>query len=264
VESLAELQERRERECRLTPDRALVSIADAEAFLQDRGLLTRTADSALPSLYRACHEPPYKPGSPGFATWPATKWPWFGELAERGQLVVAVHNGKNLMVTDKVAGLLGPICRAETERLRSADQRSARLLDQLARAGPSTIEDLVTELGLSRRELKQLRTPLQRSGALVSRSIQVTTVDGRHAHSSELARWDQVCPASSQTAIDPQRALGDLVVAGVRAAVLAPEAELRTWFSWPRYWTSALVDDLVREQRLRRIGDHVATAPAGQ
>ena len=53
-----------------------------------------------------------KPGSRGFATWPATKWPWFGELAGRGYLVTAVHHGKNLLVTGEVARLLDPICRA--------------------------------------------------------------------------------------------------------------------------------------------------------
>ena len=78
MESLAGLRQRRAFECRLTPDRALETLADADAFLRDRGLLTRTADSALPSLYEACHEDPYRPGSPGFATWPASKWPWFG------------------------------------------------------------------------------------------------------------------------------------------------------------------------------------------
>jgi hypothetical protein len=83
VESLTELRERRAFQCRLTPDRALRSLEEADAFLRDRGLLTRTADCALPSLYEACHEDPYKIGSPGFATWPATKWPWFGELAGR-------------------------------------------------------------------------------------------------------------------------------------------------------------------------------------
>jgi hypothetical protein len=97
---LAELQERRARECRLTPDRALETLDDAEAFLRERGLLTRTADSALPSLFGACHEEPYARGSQGFGLWPATKWPWFGELAERGYLVLKVHRGKSVMVTD--------------------------------------------------------------------------------------------------------------------------------------------------------------------
>jgi hypothetical protein len=103
VEPLTELLRRRERECRLTPDRALGTLAEAEAFLRDRGLLTRTADCALPSLYEACHEDPYKPGSPGFATWPATRWPWFSELAERGYLITGVHRGKNLLVSGEVA-----------------------------------------------------------------------------------------------------------------------------------------------------------------
>jgi len=122
VESLTELRERRAFECRLTPDLALQTLGEADAFLRRRGLLTRTTDCALPSLYEACHEGPYKPGSPGFATWPATKWPWFGELAERGYLVAAVHRGKNLIVTSEVARLLDPICRAELERMRAADR----------------------------------------------------------------------------------------------------------------------------------------------
>jgi hypothetical protein len=33
------------------------------------------------------------PAARGFATWPATKWPWFGELTERGYTCVAVHRG---------------------------------------------------------------------------------------------------------------------------------------------------------------------------
>ena len=47
--TLAELEERRAYECRLAPDRALASLDEAEEFLLDRGLLTRTVDSALPS-----------------------------------------------------------------------------------------------------------------------------------------------------------------------------------------------------------------------
>jgi hypothetical protein len=39
----------------------------------------------------------------------------------------------------------------------------------------------------------------------------------------------------------------------VRAAVLAPETELRRWFSWPWYWADSLVDDLIGQGRLRRI-----------
>ena len=74
VDALAELRERRAYECRLTPDRALESLDEAEEFLRDRGMLTRTADCSLPSLFEACHEEPYAPTKPGFGQWPRTKW----------------------------------------------------------------------------------------------------------------------------------------------------------------------------------------------
>jgi hypothetical protein len=259
VESLTGLRERRAFQCRLTPDRVLRSVEEAGEFLRDRGLLTRTADCALPSLYAACHEDPYKIGSPGFGAWPATKWPWFGELAGRGYLVAAVHRGKNLLVTGEVARLLDPICRAEIERMRAADHGWGRLLDHLAAVGPSTIEDLRTELGLKRQELRSLRAPLERCGAIVSRSLQVTAGEG-HQHSSELARWDQAYPGTGAADADPSWALKELIAAAVRASVVAPERELRRWFSWQWYWTDTLLDDLVREGRLRRADGHVAAA----
>ena len=65
MELLRALVDRRLFDCRLAPDRALGTLAEAEAFLRDRGLLTRAADCALPSLYEACHEDPYKPGRQG-------------------------------------------------------------------------------------------------------------------------------------------------------------------------------------------------------
>ena len=128
MESLAELTERRAIECRLSPDRALESLDEAESFLGERGFLTRTPDCALPSLYEACHEEPYQPGGQGFATWPATKWPWFGELGGLGYLVTAVHRGKNLVVSGEVARLLDPICRAEIGRMRAAAPETSRFL----------------------------------------------------------------------------------------------------------------------------------------
>jgi hypothetical protein len=258
MELLADLLERRAFDCRLTGDRALGTLAEAEAFLHDRGLLTRTADCALPSLYEACHEDPYKPGSPGFGSWPATKWPWFGELAERGYLIAAVHRGKNLLVTGAAADLLDPICRAEITRMRAADPGWRRLLDHLAQAGPASVDELRVELRLKRQELNALRTPLERCGAVIARSLKVTAGEG-HLHSSELIRWDQAHPVPNGGLTDPSRALADLIVAGVRAAVVAPERELRRWFSWQWYWTDGLVDSLVGEGRLRRVEDQVTT-----
>jgi hypothetical protein len=261
VTTLTELEERRAYECRLTPDRALETLDEADGFLRDRGLLTRTADSALPSLFEACHEEPYARESPGFGQWPATKFPWFGQLGARGHHILAIHRGKSLLVTDEVAKFLDPICRAELVRMEAAEEGWARLLRHLEEAGPSELEDLQTELSLTPKELKSLRTPLERCGAVVARSI---VYEEPHRHTSLLTRWDQVCP-ELRGGEDPRGALGDLVCAGVRAAVVAPEGDLARWFSWRWYWDDDLVDDLVRNRRLVRLDGHVAGGerPAG-
>jgi hypothetical protein len=218
--SMDELRERRAFACRLTADRALSSLDEAEEFLLDRGLLTRTSDCALPSLFEACHEEPYAPGKPGFGQWPRTKYPWFGELAARGYLSLSVHRGKSLLLSPLVVRALDPLCRAELSR-----HENDPLLRHLAEAGPSELDDLQLELGLEPKELRRLRGPLERSGALVSRSI---VHEQPHRHTSELARWDQVVQEPTEDG-----GLEELIVAAVRAAVVAPERELARWFSWP-------------------------------
>jgi len=255
VHRLAALEERRSVECRLTADRALSTLDEANEFLRERGLLTRTADSALPSLFEACHEEPYAREKAGFAQWPATKFPWFGQLGTRGHLILAVHRGKSLLVTEQTAELLDPICRAELVRMEEADEGWARLLGHLADAGPSELEDLQIELALAPKELKSLRSPLERCGAIVARSI---VYEEPHRHTSLLHRWDQAHPEPSGGS-DPRQALGELVCAGVRAAVVAPERELARWFSWRWYWDDDLVDELVQAGRLTRVDGHVAT-----
>ena len=94
----------------------------------------------------------------------------------------------------------------------------AQLLDHLAAARPSEVEDLRQELG-SRPALKAVTSPLERCGVVVSRSLAVSaTAEGPHPHTTELARWDQVHPEPSDSG-----GLEDLTVAAVRAAVVAPE-----------------------------------------
>ena len=98
------------------------------------------------------------------------------------------------------------------------------MLRHLADAGPSELEDLQLELELKPKELKQLRSPLERCGAIVSRS---TVYEAPHRHTSVLARWDQLYPEPAEAG-----GLADLVVAAVKAAVVAPAREVRRWFSW--------------------------------
>jgi hypothetical protein len=241
------LEERRRRLCRLTPDRALESPADAVDFVRDRALVTRTPDSALPSFFAACHEEPYAAGSPGFGSWPATKYPWYFELAERTDIhELKIHNGKSILLTDETLALVDPICRSELARMQQHEEW-APLLEHLAAAGPSAPEDLQVELGLKPKDLKQLRLPLERCGAIVTRN-------------GELVRYDDAYPEPSTSG-----GLEELVVAAVRAAVLAPEREVtRKWFSWRWLFADDFVDRLVRSGRLARPEPGWVAAPASE
>jgi hypothetical protein len=240
---MPELEHRRQFECRLTPDRALETLDEAEAFLDDRGLLTLMPDSALPSLFGACHEPPYKPGSRGFGLWPATKYPWGVELAER-RLRTKLHRGKGLFLAEEVATLADPLCREELARADEGAHgaEAQRVVRRLAELGPALPEELETDRGTRER--------LERVGAIVSRPV---LVEGRYT--SELARWDQLRP-NLPRGTEPQRALEELVLAGVRAAVMAPEREAAGWFSW-----RADVARLVEEGRLVRPAPGLVCLP---
>jgi hypothetical protein len=236
---LSELQERRDHECRLTPERALGSLDEADAFLRERGLLTRNPSGSLPSLFGACHEEPYRAGAGGFGEWPSTKWPWSFELALRpGVVAPKIHLGKTLYLSAVTAGLADPIVRAELDRM-AEDDEWARVLAHLAEAGPSSPDDLLVELGLRRQDLKAMRAPLERCGVIVTRW---------EGEQSVLYRWDQLYPKRAGGAPD----LGQLVVAAVRASVVVPEREPRRWFSWRWRWEDDLLDRLVEEGLLAR------------
>jgi hypothetical protein len=243
------LEARRAVACRLVPERALATVDEAEEFLVDRGMLTLMPDCSLPSLFGACHEEPYKPGGRGFAGWPKTKWWWGGALAARpGIFSVPLHAGKGLFLTERTAALADPLCRAGlADADEGADGPAAqRLVRHLAEAGPAAIDELKEELGVGAKELRALRARLERVGSVIAMDLRLETEGGGHRHTSELYRWDQVFPKAPAAA----GGLEELLVAGVEAAVLAPEREARFWFSWRA--SPATIEALVEEGRIAR------------
>jgi hypothetical protein len=101
----------------------------------------------------------------------------------------------------------------------------------LRAAGPSSVDDLKTELGLDATTLRKVRERLEKNGAVVARGITIDDGKGGHRHSSVLSRWDQVWRKPWK--VTEETALDEVVVLGVAAAVVTHEDEIRTWFTWP-------------------------------
>jgi hypothetical protein len=242
MSGLAAFEQRRAVECRLTRQRALESLDEAGAFLADRGLLTRMPDSALPSLFGACHEAPGRAGGRGFDLWPRTKWIWSFQLTlQPGVLLTKVHQGKSLYMTMEIARLFDPLVR---HSIADASGDEARFLDHLAKHGESTLDDLELELGWDRKRVKRVRDRLQRVGAVIGHGL--VFEDESTWHFGPLRRWDQAV-RKANAAGDP---FGALIVAAMRAAVLAQEKDLSSWFSWPI--PPGTVDRLVGDGKLVR------------
>jgi hypothetical protein len=226
----------------LTPDRALTSLEDAANFLQDRGMLTRMPDCSLPSLFGACHEAPANPAGRGFDLWPKSKWIWSFQLARDPRtLLTKLHRGKSLYLSMKTARAFDPLVR---QAIDSAQGDDAALLEHIGRHGASMNEDVMLELGWDGKRLKSSRKRLERVGAVLSDGLVFESSTSWYF--APMRRWDQVVrsPARSE---DP---LGDVIVAGVSAAIVAPESEIGSWFSWPL--ARGIFDQLVHEGRLSR------------
>ncbi len=255
--SRAELERRRRDLCRLSPERALATIEEAELFLVERGMLTLTPDSALPSLFGATHEAPFAPGQAGFGAYPKTTWWWGGALGALPSIVpTKLHRGKGLFLSQRSAAIVDPLCRHELAAAVAGElgDTARRIVEHLEAAGASLLEELKDELGLEAKALRSARQKLEARGAISSVSVRLTTAGGSHTHSSRLTRWDRLVPASRRAQAE---ALADLAAAGVQAAVIADHAEVARWFAWRI--DSHVLDELIESGRLLAIGDAVAT-----
>jgi len=199
-------------------------------------------DSALPSLFGACHEEPGRAGGRGFDLWPRTKWIWSFQLTLRPDtLLTKLHRGKSLYLTGQTARLFDPLVR---QSMAGATGDEATLLAHLAKHGESTLDDLEVELAWDRKRLKRTRDRLQRVGAVVGDGL--VFEDESTWHFAPLRRWDAVF----ENAVAVEHPHDAVVVAAMRAAVLVPDGDLGNWFSWPV--PPGTVDRLLAEGRLTR------------
>ncbi|MDQ3400380.1 MAG: hypothetical protein ACR2G8_09060 [Candidatus Limnocylindria bacterium] len=137
-----------------------------------------------------------------------------------------------MLLSPDAAALVDPLCRDALERAEDGElgADAAAIVRHLGAAGPSGADQVRSELALEAKAFRAAREKLEREGAVVSRP-QLTPggVDG-HRSASTIARWDR---SHSQRRKAPVAvALDELVLLGIRAAVVVQEDEPGTWFTW--------------------------------
>ena len=152
-----------------------------------------------------------------------------------------LHRGKSLYLTAQTARLFDPLVR---QSIADATGDEATLLAHLAMHGESTLDDLEVELAWDRKRLKRTRDRLQRVGAVVGDGL--VFEDESTWHFAPLRRWDKVF----EKAAAGEHPHDAVAVAAMRAAVLVPDGDLGSWFSWPV--PPGTVDRLLAEGRLTR------------
>src|SRR5262249_51562923 len=185
-------------------------------------MLTLTVDSWLPSLFQAWHEEPYGLQSRGFGGWPRTKWRWGGQLGSRPDVITTrLHRGKLLYFAAPLEPVLAALCRRSAAKAADGALGSdaARLMELLA-GGPLLLEQIYVS-GLSKEATRRARTALERAGAVFTEEVRLAGREGGHRHSARLMRADERF-ASQSSAVGWEDGVTRLLVAAVRAAVVAP------------------------------------------
>src|SRR5262249_8121651 len=142
-----------------------------------------------------------------------------------------IHGGRTLYLSNATVAIADPLCRTELAAAEDGKygDDAKRVVAYLANTGPSLADDTRLELGWDAQRFRPARAKLETFGALVAYSRVVHGASGGHRHVGELFRWDQRYDTATNTA----DALDQLVIAGVRAAVVAPVSEVKRWLSWP-------------------------------
>lgn len=240
---IAELEARRVREHRLggMPIRDVRQLA---AFVRDRRIVLATGKAAIPNMADAIA------GRALQGSWMAN--PEVHLIYRLMQRLDGFHSaplvlGKGTIVDPSLAPALFGLAadaarRADAYRRLSGD--AARLLELL----DHNDEVRMDQIDMPTKQSRKARVELEREFLVHSYDIHTA----RGAHTSVIAPWD-TSPLARQlagTAVVPFNAAADtLVFAGLRAAVLSPEREVRKWFAG----ASAALDRALGNGAARRL-----------
>jgi hypothetical protein len=235
---------------RRKPNRALTTLDEAIAFVRKIGIVLRSPDPYLPSLFGAAQGEPFKPGTSGFGSWPAHAWWWDREISALPDIVtLKLIRGQTTFAAMRVCPAIDAWVRGrKPERF---DEFQRELIAELRDRGPTPSRELnvVRSRGRAGRKLlRKARERLERRALLIGRP----TIHGEHLHDVLLELWETRFPKPLTRA----RGIEPLLLACLKAAVgPVPVNEVERWLSAPRRELRSDIGGLVRRQVIRQMPD---------
>jgi len=235
---------------RLTPDRALTTIEAAIKFVREIGLVLRTPDPYLPSLFGAAQGKPFKSGAGGFGNWPAHAWWWDREISALPDvLTLKLIRGRTTFAASKAWPAIDAAVRGRiSERL---EEFELELIDELRQRGPTPSR----ELNITRRygrtgtkRLKKARDTLESRALLLGRPI----THGDHSHDTLLELWETRFPKP----LGKARGIEPLLLMCLRTSGgPVTISEIFTWLTWPKDELCSEIQRLISRKIVHQTSD---------
>ncbi len=256
IERLFALQLRRHR---LHPSRPIRDVRGAVAFIRDRRIVLSTGNSSLPSLAEAIA------GRPLRGSWMANP-----EGFRIYNILKKVYASRRIFSAPLILGketLLDVSLGPHMVRIAADPRRREAVISRLPPLAQRLLKQVEEEGELQMDRLAVPTAPGRKARLLLERELLVVSRDlhtERGYHTAVVMPWststDAARFARRAKHLTYEQACDALVLTGVRAAVIAPEREVRRWFVFGGERVQLLLD-AGRLKRLRAGRTSVLTMP---
>jgi len=277
-ELLRKTRQLREKEHRLQPSLKRRTLDEIQQFVHARGIVSVFGGNELPSVISAIMGREWKPSKKGFTGW--GDW-WSIKISGKsaGQALGELDRAKDILstrifrrsktlISNNLWTVLDPIVKHHHERLikeKIFSDLERKIVELLQAEGPTRTDHLRTQLKL---EGKTFTSRFHRAlSHLESYALIVGYEDPkpeRHLHANIWQLWSTrvAHEIKGEPDLTYAKAVKELVVRTVDAAVLAPEGQVEEWFEW-RKEAMAARDELLASGRIVRVGSFLVTTRGG-
>lgn len=247
---------------RLHETHRLQDKAQAQEFVEDRGMVTLFAGTELPSVQEAiAGEIVMNIGNERFGPGFGIAWIWGKDIPDGGACVYgSFFRERATFIVRRHWAALGALSLLDYRHARKSKQLSAeafKIASYIDENGPTRSDTLRRALKYAGREgaavFRRTRRELERQWAVIA-VRHGEHVGGADTNTWELTgRWLPDDVREEAERISDRDAMADLIQAGVESALVVEEQNIWKWFGWTRTLTSRTIARLLDEERLFRV-----------